>query len=367
MQLAAFLDNAPPWLRTVAVLAGLAAGSILLGILFERIVITTIRKLVKSTKTELDDLIVRAAHPAIALLVVLLAFQAGLHWAGSYLPPAILEAWRRLALAFGILVIAIMGARLVGGLLRHWARHHLRWRPLLHIGTRIGNVLVYTIAFLVILGSYGISITPLITSLGIAGLAVALALQDTLSNFFAGVWIQSGQSLQSGHYVKLEGENLEGYIDEMGWRTTKIRQLGNNITIVPNAKLAQTIVTDYHLPIPRMSLLIPISVGYECDPRHVERVLIEEAKKAAGEVEGLLPVPEPFVRFIPGFGDYALQFTLICQVREYVDQYLAQHELRMRILDRFRREGIRIPYPIRETYNVPPTRPDVATPRTEPS
>lgn len=358
---AAILDHFPPWLQASIVLIGLAAVAVLLGILFERLVVSAVRRLAKSTKTELDDLVVQAVHPAVALLVVILVFQAGLQWAGTALPPAILATWSRLAVAFGVLVASVMGARLIGGLLRHWSKRHARWRPIARLGTRIGNVTVYVVAALVILGTYGISITPLITSLGIAGLAVALALQDTLSNFFAGVWMQSGQSLQPGHYVKLEGENLEGYIEEMGWRTTKIRQLANNITIVPNAKLAQTIVTDYHLPIPRMSLLVPIAVGYECDPRHIERVLVEEAKKAAGEVEGLLPEPEPFVRFIPGFGDCALQFTLICQVREYVDQYLAQHELRMRILDRFRREGIRIPYPIRETYMVPPTRADVAT------
>ncbi|HEX2066119.1 MAG TPA: mechanosensitive ion channel family protein [Candidatus Thermoplasmatota archaeon] len=354
------LDGLPAWVRIPALLAGLAAGALLLGFLFERIVLSTLRRLAKATRNEMDDLVVKAVHPALGLLVVLLAFQAGLWWAGRNLPPAFLGAWRHLALAFGILVVAIMGARLLGGLLRHFARRHARWRPVTRLGTRIGNVAVYAIALLVILGSYGISITPLITSLGIAGLAVALALQDTLSNFFAGVWIQSGQSLQPGHYVRLEGEKLEGYIDDIGWRTTKIRQLGNYVTVVPNAKLAQAVVTDYHLPDPRMSVLLNVAVGYECDPRHVERLLAEEAQGAVGQVEGLLADPPPSVRFSPGFGDYSLQFTLSVHVREYVDQYLVQHELRLRIHERFRREGIRIPYPLRETYAVPPTRPDVA-------
>ncbi len=359
--LASLLDSLPPWLVSLLVLLAIAGIAVLAGILFERIVIATARRLVKKTKTDWDDLILHAVHPAIALLVVVVVFQLGLVLAGAALPDLVVEAWGRLALGIGIVLFAVLATRLMGGLLRRMGQRHARMRSVARLGARFSNVIVYTMAFLVILGSYGIAITPLITSLGIAGLAVALALQDTLSNFFAGVWIQTGRSMEPGHYVKLEGENLEGYIEEVGWRTTRIRQLGNNITIVPNARMAQTIVTDYHLPVPRMSLLIPIGVGYECDPRHVEAVLVDEAKRAAGQVEGLLADPAPFVRFIPGFGDFSLQFTLICHVREYVDQYLAQHELRMRILDRFRKEGIRIPYPIRETYTVPSTRPDVAT------
>jgi small-conductance mechanosensitive channel len=134
---------------------------------------------------------------------------------------------------------------------------------------------------------------------------------------------------------------------DISWRSTAIRALPNNLIIVPNAKLAQAIVTNYHLPEKRMSLLIPIGVSYDSDPVHVERVLLEEARAGAREIPGLLGEPEPFVRFIPGFGDSSLNFTLICQVAEFTDQYLAQHELRKRIFRRFRREGIEIPFPMR--------------------
>ncbi|MDA8433958.1 MAG: mechanosensitive ion channel, partial [Nitrospiraceae bacterium] len=100
----------------------------------------------------------------------------------------------------------------------------------------------------------------------------------------------------------------------------------------------------------KMSLLIQIGVSYSEDPERVEAVLVDEAKKAVGQVPGLLGDPEPFVRFIPGFGDSSLDFTLICQVQEFVDQYLAQHELRKRIFKRFRKEGIGIPFPHRTVY-----------------
>jgi small-conductance mechanosensitive channel len=96
-----------------------------------------------------------------------------------------------------------------------------------------------------------------------------------------------------------------------------------------------------------MSLLLRVSVGYDSDPDRVEQMLVDEAVKAAGEVAGLLPEPAPSARFIPGFGDYSLDFTLVCQVASFVDQYEVQHALRKRILHRFRAEGIEMPYPIR--------------------
>jgi small-conductance mechanosensitive channel len=99
-----------------------------------------------------------------------------------------------------------------------------------------------------------------------------------------------------------------------------------------------------------MSLLIPISVSYSSDPEQIERILVDVAKKGSLDIPGLLADPEPFVRFIPGFGDSSLDFTLICQVKEFVDQYLAQHELRKRIFKRFKEEGIEIPFPHRTVY-----------------
>jgi small-conductance mechanosensitive channel len=203
--------------------------------------------------------------------------------------------------------------------------------------------------FLIILSVLGISITPLLTALGVGGLAVALALQDTLANLFAGIHILMEKAVRVGDFVKLE-TGQEGYVEDITWRTTRVRMLPNNIVVIPNSKLSQSVVTNYYLPEKRMSLLIPIGVSYSSDPEEVERILIDEAKKAVGEVQGLRGEPEPFVRFIPGFGESSLDFTLICQVNEFVDQYIAQHELRKRIFKRFREEGIEIPFPHRTVY-----------------
>ena len=180
-------------------------------------------------------------------------------------------------------------------------------------------------------------------------MAVALALQDTLSNFFSGIYLRLDNPVRIGDYIKLEGGE-EGFVVHLGWRSARVRTLPNNIVVVPNAKLASAILTNYSLPEAGMSLLISISVSYGSDPDRVVQILVDEATCAAGVVEGLVKDPAPFVRFIPGFGDSSLDFTLICRVSSFVDQYLVQHELRKRILARFRREGIEIPFPQRDIH-----------------
>lgn len=208
---------------------------------------------------------------------------------------------------------------------------------------------ILAIGFLLVLNGMGVSITPMLTALGVGGLAVALALQDSLSNLFAGMHLLMERPIRVGDYIKI-GSGEEGFVSDIGWRTTRVRQLANNIIIIPNNKLAQSIIINHSMPENRMSLLVKIGVSYSSDPDKVERVLTEEAEKAIGEVQGLLAEPAPFVRFIPGFGDYSLDFTLICQVAAYSDQFLVQHELRKRIFKRFREEGIEFPFPTRTVY-----------------
>jgi small-conductance mechanosensitive channel len=203
-----------------------------------------------------------------------------------------------------------------------------------------GTVLI--VGLLVLLDALGVQITPLLTALGVGGLAVALALQDTLSNVFAGVHLLADKPIRVGDYVKI-ADTIEGYVVDVGWRSTRVRMLQNNVVIVPNKRVAESIVTNYDMPERRMSLLIQVSVGYASDLDQVERVLVDETRRAVGEVVGLLGDPPPLVRLIPGFGAYSLDFTLICQVASFVDQYAVQHELRKRILRRFRTEGIEIP------------------------
>jgi small-conductance mechanosensitive channel len=219
-------------------------------------------------------------------------------------------------------------------------------RPITGLGQSVVRGVVCIIGLLVLLGALGIEITPILTALGVGGLAVALALQDTLSNLFAGVHLLADKPIRVGDYVKV-ADSVEGHVVDIGWRSTRVRMLQNIVVTIPNKRVAESTITNYDMPESRMMLPIRVSVDYGADPDVVQRVLLEEAAQAMGHVPGLLAEPEPTARLIPGFGEYSLDFTLACHVKSFTDQFLVQHELRKRILRRLGAEGIRIPVQVR--------------------
>ncbi|HXG05532.1 MAG TPA: mechanosensitive ion channel family protein [Candidatus Binatia bacterium] len=285
--------------------------------------------------------------PSLLWALVLALFVA-LEIAGEYahLPRRLAQQLSVVLEAAIIVSVTLTVAGVAGTLITRAGERGALGGPVTGLARTASRGLVLVVGFLVLLSALGIQITPILTALGVGGLAVALALQDTLSNLFAGMHLLADRPIRVGDYVKI-ADTIEGFVVDVGWRSTRVRMLQNNVVIVPNKRVAESIIINYDLPEPRMALLVPVGVAYGSDPDHVERVLVEEATRAAGEVPGLLADPPPFVRFIPGFGAYSLDFTLICQVATFVDQYTAQHELRKRILRRLRAEGIEIPLPMR--------------------
>ncbi len=299
------------------------------------------------TTTKIDDILIASLRVPIIFWFIIL----GIDLASKTVPfsDAILKTIDKAMLILGITSLTLATASFAINVIKEYSHRFAARLAATGVIQTIVGISIYVLGALFILDLLGISITPIITALGIGGLAVALALQDTLSSLIAGFYITTSGAVRIGDYIKLDSGE-EGYVQDIGWRSTTIRQLSNNLVIVPNLKLSQSIITNYYLPVPRLSVLIPFSVSYNTDVDFVEKVVVEEAKAAAEVIPGLLIDPEPFVRFIPGFGESALQFTLICQAREYVDQYAVQHEIRKRILKRFRKEGIQIPFPTQVVY-----------------
>jgi small-conductance mechanosensitive channel len=217
--------------------------------------------------------------------------------------------------------------------------------PLTSLTQNITRIIIFSIGILIILNSLGISITPILATLGVGGLAVALALQDTLSNLFSGFYITLAKQIRIGDFVKLEtGE--EGYVEDIGWRATRIRMLPNNVVLIPNNKLSQSVITNYYLPEKELAVLVQVGVHYKSDLEHVERVTIEVAKEVMREVPGGVKDFQPFIRYHT-FSDFSINFTVILRAKEFVDNYLIKHEFIKRLHKRYAKEGIVIPYPIR--------------------
>jgi len=334
-------------LKALFILAIIAFVSAVFLLMVRYIAFKLLHKWAERTETKVDDIIIKALKVPSIYWCIAIGLYIGV--AVSDFPEKYVFYFSRAIHIIVILSITIAAASLSGKISKNYIQKLDLPIPTTGLAYGILKGTILVVGFLIILSFLGVSITPLITALGVGGLAVALALQDTLANLFAGIHILVEKSIRVGDSIKLE-TGQEGYVEDITWRTTRVRMLPNNTVIIPNSKLSQSVVTNYYLPEKRMSLLIPIGVSYSSDPERVERILIEETKKAVGEIPGLLGDPEPFVRFIPGFGDSSLNFTLICQVQEFVDQYLAQHELRKRIFKRFKEEGIEIPFPHRTVY-----------------
>lgn len=202
---------------------------------------------------------------------------------------------------------------------------------------------VFSFALLIILDSLGISITPFIASLGIGSIAVALGLQETLANLFAGLFILADQPVRVGDFIRLEtGE--EGYVVDIGWRNTRIRMLSNVMVVVPNNKITSSTIRNYYLPDKELAALVEVRIHYASDLEKAERVAVEVAHEVQKRVQGAVPEFEPFIRYHT-FSDFGVNFSVILRVREFTDQYLLKHEFIKALHQRYQEEGILIPYP----------------------
>lgn len=242
-------------------------------------------------------------------------------------------------------LVTIVGANIITSLIKKYSTKAGVTLPATTFTQNIAKILVFAIGVLIILNSLGISITPILATLGVGGLAVALALQETMSNLIAGFHIIAARQIKIGDYVKLES-GQEGHIIDINWRTTKIKMLSNNVVLIPNSKITQTILVNYYLPTKEISFGVDLAVHYNSDLKKVERVTAEVAKEIMKEVKGGVPGFEPSVRY-QGFGESGINFFVGLMAKEFSDQYLIRHEFIKRLHERYQKELIVIPHPIR--------------------
>ncbi|HIK03646.1 MAG TPA: mechanosensitive ion channel family protein [Trichormus sp. M33_DOE_039] len=242
--------------------------------------------------------------------------------------------------------ITLVLARLTAGFVKLYTK--TAERATASLLSNVAKAAVLGLGGLIALQTMGIAITPIITTLGVGGLAVGLALQDTLANLFSGFYLILSKQVRTGDYVKLNDGN-EGYVIDISWRNTTIRELSNNVVIVPNSKLGSTIFTNYHLPAKEITLTMNVGVSYNSDLEQVERVTVEVAKEVMQEIAPELITNEPYIRF-HNFGDFSIDFTLYMRVSEYFDQRIGKHLFIKKLHKRYQEAGISIPFPIQDVY-----------------
>jgi small-conductance mechanosensitive channel len=329
-----------------AVAGGIALGIGLVGWLIGRFVLGAAVRILHRTPTDLDELLLGALRPHVPVWFLLLGVVVAVRYGRP--DEAALRVVDQAALAIFVLSVALA---LAGFLTRVVQRRAERWPdvlPATALTQSAVRIVVLGLAVLVVLGNLGIAITPILTALGVGSLAVALALQPTLSNLFAGVHITLARQVRVGDFVELE-TGQKGFVADIGWRSTLIRQLANNVIVVPNARLAEIIVTNFALPEAEQAALVKVGVAYGSDLQAVERVTIDAARHVQRTVTGADPAFDPFVRF-NGFGDSSIDLTVILRVRTFVDRYLVIHEFMKRLERSYAQAGIEIPFPQRVVH-----------------
>ncbi|WP_107452269.1 mechanosensitive ion channel family protein [Streptomyces sp. NRRL F-5650] len=322
---------------------GIALGAGLLGAFLLRLLLRRLAVHARRTRWSGDDVIVAALRTVAPWAAV----AGGVAGAAAALPltRAVRHNVNQVLTVLLIFVVTVTAARVVAGLVRTVTTSRSGVAGSATIFVNITRVLVLAIGFLVMLQTLGVSIAPMLTALGVGGLAVALALQDTLANLFAGIHILASKTVQPGDYIRLSSGE-EGYVEDINWRQTTVRELSNNLVVIPNGQLAKSNMTNFMRPEQRLTVLVQAGVSYDRDLDHVERVTAEVVAEVMTEVGGAVPDHEPAIRFHT-FGDSRIGFTVILGVGEFSDQYRIKHEFIKRLHKRYRAEGIRIPSPAR--------------------
>ena len=327
------------WLMPLAIVAG----GTLAGMIFKRVVHSRLIKAAERSKWEGDNVILAAVESQIVLWFFLLALSLALRDV-----PIAEHYGLYISKILKIILIASIthaSAKLVVGLFDIWSKQQGSGFPSTTIFTNIVWITVYAIGLLIILDFLNVSITPMLTALGVGGLAVSLALKDTLSDVFAGLHILLSKKVQPGDFVTLDSGEM-GYIQNISWRNTKMLERSNNIIHIPNAKLSSAIIKNYDSGDPSFFVKIPVGVGYNSDLDQVGKVVMEVATELHSTMDEVNKDAEPSFKF-RGFGESSIDLAVYFRGNKYGDQNPIIHEFIKRLHKRFNQEKIEIPYPVR--------------------
>ncbi|MBI4173157.1 MAG: mechanosensitive ion channel family protein [Candidatus Aenigmarchaeota archaeon] len=323
------------------------ATAVIVATAFDFVLRNYAKKLAAKTKSELDDAILHIIERPLYLLIML----AGLYFAAKQLPIlAPYAVWLdEVFFTAAVLLVALMVSRIAEVLVSHWLKVRRRYEKMPRLISKVIAVFIYLIAFITILGYFNVEITPLIAALGLGGLALGLALQSTLTNFFAGLHILSDKPVSVGNFIEVENGTISGFVEDIGWRSTRIRTLHNTIVIVPNARLAESVITNYSLPDSTNLLRIECGVAYDSNLDRVEKAALDVARKAQKGMAGLVKGAEPAVRFHT-FGDSNINFRIVLVMDDFEQRGRITHEFIKALKARFDKEKIEISWPVRKVY-----------------
>ncbi len=322
-------------------------GAFLIGWILKQFLFPLLARFTKRTRWKSDEIIVEQVRGWVIFWFMLGAIM--------YILPILSDVYPAIDKRV-ILITRIIGtlyifsvtwviAHIIAGLLEIRSKQDNTILPSTSILGNIVKAMIYVIGFILILQTFGVAIAPLVTALGVGGIAVALALQPTLSNLFSGLQIIASGKMNIGDFVQIEN-GKRGIIHDITWRNTVLKTAENNLIILPNSKMSDSIVENFFLSDKEITFNVTLGVSYDSDLEHVEKVSIDVAKEVLNNHQMGINEFEPFVRFF-NFGDSSIQLSIFLRVKEYADQFLIISDFIKALHQRYNKEKIEIPFPIR--------------------
>jgi len=324
---------------------------ILLGFIFKRFVHSRLKKAAERSNWAGDDAVLEAIEPHIVVWFFLGSLSISMSTIEAVQPQNIylMKILNDYVSKFFIIVLIGSITLAIGNLsvrlFDFWARDQEKGFPSTTMFTNFVRIAIYIIGTLIILDALNISITPMITALGVGGLAVSLALKDTLTDVFAGLHILLSKKVQVGDFIQLDTGDM-GYVQNISWRNTIIMERTNNIIHIPNTRLSSAIIKNFDSGDPSFSVKIPIGVGYSSDLEKVEKITKEVIEKIQSSMEETNNNYEPTMRF-QNFGESSINLMVYFRGNRYGDQNPIIHQFIKTLHKRYAEEGIEIPFPMR--------------------
>ena len=347
--LARFGLGDPEWLDP-ATAGAIALIGIVAAFVFHKLIFPLIVRFTHRTPTDLDSRLVKSVRwPTTLGFVVLGAYLA------FTVPLDLTESQQSqvdtVGQALGVMIVITVVVGLLSSAI-DWYLASLATsatrvvdRRLLPLIRRAGGVIIYAIGGLLMMDVLGINISPLIAGLGLGGLAVALAIQPTLANLFAGTYVMTEGVIATGDYIQLEN-GLQGYVVEVGWRSTRIRDWHNNLVVVPNSKFAETIITNFQQPTNAVNVYFECGTSYDSDLYRVEEICLEVMDTIVDSHPMAIKEYGKYFAF-DNFGDSNVNFWLFVQATDRLGSFVVQSDMMKLLHKRFQEEGIVINYPVR--------------------
>jgi len=304
-----------------------------------------LKPLAKKTKTKIDDLIVRSLSSIIFYIILVLGFKVGLQY--FEFETAIYDSLIETLL---IIIVAIFLLKIISEFAQQWLKE---WKfktktstdeRLIPFLQKILKAVIIILALIFVFDVWKINISPLIATAGIAGLAIGLAVKDSLSNILGGLQLVLDKTFKVGDKVQLESGEM-GVILDVGLRSTKLKTYDNEVIFIPNGYLANAKIKNFTEPDLSIRVNVNFVVEYGSDPEKVRQVILEAIKKIETAVED----PAPAVLFLK-MSDFSLDFVARVWVNSYTDAYSTKLKMTDEIYDTLNKADIGIPFPTRTVF-----------------